>query len=320
MPSVPITTWESIADRKWHGLLLGNGGSIALHQPFNYESLHADAVTAGRLPTTQSLFAALQGGTTDFEFVLLALSHAGTVGQVLGTATSKVDAAYQEVRSALIEAVQAVHCDHATVRQDLVRIADFAKRFDTIVSYNYDLTLYWAMLEGKERHGNWFKDGFVVDGNHFDTNWPRLREPYGATGATLVFFGHGSLMLGKDLAGTETKLLTGTSENLLSAITEQWASGGYRPLFVSEGTAEEKLRAIRRSHYLSVVYDDVLADFADRSLIVYGLSFGPRDTHLVDALAKAPPARLAVSVHDPTGPDGQSFCYRVLQSSDAIAG
>ena len=310
MTRIPIAPWTTISNRRWRALLVGNGGSIALHRHFNYTSLHADAVAAGRLPTTRSLFTALQGGT-DFEFVLLALAHATTVGQVLGTATQTAEAAYQEVRSALIDTVKAIHCDHSAVQPGLVKIADYARSFDTIVTFNYDLTLYWTMLVGNDQYGRWFKDGFV-NGSLFDANWRRLRSPHGAAGTTLVFFGHGSLILGKDLAGVERKLVAGNSPDLLSAITSQWRNGGHQPLFVSEGTTEEKLRAIRRSHYLSTVYDDVLTDFGDKNVVVYGLSFGSNDTHLLNALAKAPPAALAISVHNPTGPGAQPFCHHVL--------
>jgi len=291
---------------------VGNGGSVALHPGFSYKSLHDEAVKAGRLPTSQGLFTALQGGTTNFEYVLLALSHATTVGHVLRAPALQAQAAYDEVRTGLIDTVNQVHCAHGQVQQDLVKVAAFAKQFPTVVTLNYDLTLYWAMLDGNDLHGRWFKDGFV-NGSAFDPGWERLRAPYGtATGATLVFFGHGSLILGTDLIGSETKVVTGSSIDLLNAIATHWKSGGLAPLFVSEGTASEKLAAIRRSRYLSTVYDHVLTDFKDKNVVAYGLSFATNDQHVLDAIAKEPPARLAVSVYDAAGPNAQAFCHHVL--------
>lgn len=47
---------------------------------------------------------------------------------------------------ASIEAVHGVQPVHADVAADLQRVGVFASAFPTIVSLNYDLTLYWAML------------------------------------------------------------------------------------------------------------------------------------------------------------------------------
>ena len=64
MAIVPISTWATLGASAgpWQGLLVGNGGSIALHQGFSYGSLFSAAAAANRLPTTQPLFAALLGG------------------------------------------------------------------------------------------------------------------------------------------------------------------------------------------------------------------------------------------------------------------
>ena len=310
---IHIRTWAEVsAGTKWHGLLVGNGGSIALHPAFDYASLHAAAVHAGRLPKTQNLFAALPGGTTNFESVMLALSHATTVGLVLGTPTAPATDAYDEVRRALIETIETVHCTHAEVQDDLAKIAFFSKQFETVVTFNYDLTLYWAMLEANDLHGQWFKDGFVDERAFKHVGWQTLRRPYGTEGTTLVFFAHGSLILGRDPSGRESKVVTGSSPNLFCAIAANWKNGGVTPLFVSEGTAAEKRAAIRRSRYLSVVYDDVLTDFEGRNVVVYGLSFAANDVHLLEALAKAPPAQLAVSVHCAQEGSAQVFCHQVL--------
>lgn len=314
--TISINSWASVLQTapKWEGLLVGNGGSIALHPRFSYPSLLVAAIGAGHLPTTQPLFQTLQGGTTNFEYVLLALSHAIEVGKALQTPTAPAQRAYTEVRQALIDTIDSVHCVHSVVQPDLVRVAAFAKSFETIVTFSYDLTLYWAMLEGNNRYGTWFKDGFV-NARTFDPNWQRLRTPHNATGATLVFFGHGSLILGTDMAGNETKLVTGSSPNLFSAIAAHWQYGGIAPLFISEGTSPEKLQAIRRSPYLSTVYDHVLADFGGKSVVVYGLSFDTNDEHLLMALAKAPPKEIAVSVYNPAGAGAQSFCHHVLSQT-----
>ena len=84
-------------------------------------------------------------------------------------------------------------------------MAEFMKRFETVLSLNYDLLVYWAMLKGNDEYGNWFKDGFIDEGR-FDNDYEVLREPLGAERATLVFYPHGNLILATDLIGDEVKL------------------------------------------------------------------------------------------------------------------
>lgn len=180
--------------------------------------------------------------------------------------------AYSEICTALIEAVHSVHPVHADVATDLQRTSAFASVFPTGVSLNYDLTLYWAMLLLNAAHGSWFKDAFH-DGGQTDLEY--LRRPYGqAAGATLVFYPHGSLAVARDYLGDETKLAVdaGAAGDLLDTITLRWSSGNYVPVFVSEGTSKQKIAAIRRSHYLTNVYEEVLPSLGE-SLVMYGWSF-----------------------------------------------
>lgn len=234
----------------------------------------------------------------------------------LGTPSADISAAYAEVRTALIEAVHNVHPVHADVAADLQRVGAFASVFPTVVSLNYDLTLYWAMLLFNSANGSWFKDAFH-DGE-FQTDWEYLRRPYGnAAGATLVFYPHGSLAVARDYLGDETKISVGAGAagDLLDTITRRWSSGNYVPVFVSEGTSKQKVAAIRRSQYLTNVYEEVLPSLGD-ILVVYGWSFDERDQHVLDAISANPPKRMAVSVF--TGqPDGdqQAFCHQVLKAA-----
>ncbi|KAF0810083.1 hypothetical protein A167_01114 [Alcanivorax sp. S71-1-4] len=308
MDRIDIVLWDALREPAWDTLLLGNGASIAIHREFAYPTLHSIADAKGLLPTTAPIFAKL--GTTDFEHVLLACWYADHVNVALGTPSAAISAAYSEVRTALIEAVHSVHPVHADVATDLQRAGAFASVFPTVFSLNYDLTLYWAMLLFNAANGSWFKDAFH-DGK-FQTDWEYLRRPYGhAAGATLVFYPHGSLAVARDYIGNETKLAVGAGAagDLLDTITRRWASGHYVPVFVSEGTSREKVAAIRRSRYLTNVYEEVLPALGE-SLVVYGWSFDERDQHVLDAIAKKPPKQMAVSVFtSQPEPDQQAFCH-----------
>ena len=310
MSRIDIDSWANISREGWSAILLGNGASIAIHKEFAYPTLHGVADAKGLLATTAPIFARL--GTTDFEHVLLACWYAEHVNLALGTPSADITAAYAEVRTALIEAVHSVHPVHADVAADLQRVGAFASAFPTVVSLNYDLTLYWAMLLFNAANGSWFKDAFHH--GEFQTDWGYLRRPLPpATGATLVFYPHGSLSVARDYIGDETKIAVAAGD-LLDTITRRWSSGHYVPVFVSEGTSKEKVAAIRRSHYLTNVYEEVLPSL-EESLVVYGWSFDERDQHVLDAIAANSPKRMAVSVF--TGqPDGdqQAFCHQVLKA------
>jgi hypothetical protein len=314
MDRIEIDTWANISQEGWSAILLGNGASIAIHEEFAYPTLHSVADAKGLLATTAPIFATL--GTTDFEHVLLACWYAEHVNAALGTPSADISAAYTEVRAALIEAVHSVHPVHANVAADLQRVGTFASSFPTVVSLNYDLTLYWAMLLFNATNGSWFKDAFHH--GEFQTDWGYLRSPLPpAAGATLVFYPHGSLSVARDYIGDETKIAVGAgaARDLLEAITRRWSSGRYVPVFVSEGTSKQKVAAIRRSHYLTNVYEDVLPTLGE-NLVVYGWSFDERDQHVLDAISANPPERMAVSVF--TGqPDGdqQAFCHQVLKAA-----
>lgn len=290
---------------------MGNGASIAINKKFAYETLYRVAEEKRFLGASAPIFEKLK--TKDFEHVLLACWYANHVNEALGTPSNNISDAYKEVRKALINAVHSVHPEYADVQSELERVGGFASGFNTVVSLNYDITFYWAMMLFNDGKGNWFKDAFIK--GKFDTDWERLRKPYNTDDATLVFYPHGSLLVARDYLGQEKKIVD-RNDDLLKTITEQWSSEKYVPVFVSEGTGEEKLASIYRSHYLTNVYEQVLPKLGE-NLVVYGWNFGDRDKHVLDAIfkSKKQPKQMAVSVF--TGQseeDQQAFCNRVLQA------
>lgn len=317
MPDIRISQWDDLVRHGWDSLLLGNGASISIHGGFHYDSLFDVASNLGLLRTTLPIFNRL--GATDFEHVLSSCWYAEQVNLALGAPSGEITQAYAEVRRALIESVHAVHPIHADVSDALFSAANFACRFRTVVTLNYDVTLYWATLLFNARYGNWFKDAFVLAGGTFELEWGYLRQPHGgAQEATLVFYPHGSLPISRTALGSEFKLSANETgeRNLLQTISNFWNPGGVSPVFVSEGRSIDKLAAIRRSSYLSHVYDCVLPALGP-GLVTYGWGFDERDAHILAAIgnqrAGHPLQRLAVSVY--TGESAarqQAFCHRVL--------
>lgn len=287
-----IEDWSTIADDFSEGLVLGNGASIALDKRFAYQSLLEEAKNRQFIKQdVQSIFDHLH--TKDFEYVLRMLRYTSRINRALKIEDAKTQKAYQILRTALLRTVHYVHPDHAEISNHLPQIAKFMKRFETVVSLNYDLLVYWTMLCGNNIHKNQFKDCFI-DGE-FDSNWERYRKPYGNTAhSTLVFYPHGNLALATDLNGRETKL-TASSSDLLKTVTSEWESKEYTPLFVSEGTSKQKVATINRSYYLKTVHDLVLPKLGKR-VAIFGWSLRGNDNHILGAICRGNLKDVAVSV------------------------
>ena len=130
-----IYQWRDIEEGFTHGLLLGNGASVAVDAGFSYGSLFDEAARLGHLtPQVLNVFDRL--GVNDFEFVLRRLWQAKIVNQALEIEPGRVEEAYQEVRSSLISTIRDVHVSYEEATPHLGLIYRFMQRFETVVSLN----------------------------------------------------------------------------------------------------------------------------------------------------------------------------------------
>lgn len=305
-------------------LLLGNGASMAIDPRFSYDSLLETAKDNGLITSNiQKVFEYFR--TRDFELVLNLIWRAYLVNQALGMASSEAEEAYLSIRTALVEAIRTIHPEYESVEGYLEPIYEFMKRFKKVISLNYDLIVYWAMLKGNEDEGGtWFKDCFINEVTEswpnpglvrrvFEKDWTFLATPHGAKGATLVFYPHGNLVLATDLAGGVVKVTREQEyERLLDRIVETWESQEMIPLFVSEGSSSQKERAISRSDYLDAVYNSVLPS-AGSTIVTYGWSMQDKDDHILRKICRWNTKRIVVSVHKGVKPIAEvnDFCADV---------
>lgn len=268
--------WDELEDRYDRGILIGNGASRAVWDGFSYNSLF----TAANLRTSDhDLFSAF--GTTNFERVLDHLRTGEVVCANAGHRTTRIGLQYQRIRRALVDAVadihvQWVHVDHPV----LVRIRNALRRYDIVFSTNYDLLAYWAIMTRESGAG--FVDYFWGTNQSFD-----LADASARSGPTPILYLHGGIHLVRAPNGAARKRVAG-HENLLDA----FGTANDVPLFVSEGTSEDKMRSIRRSDYLSFAYEVFTEEVDD--LVVFGHRLGTGDAHIRNALRRA--RRLAISV------------------------
>lgn len=305
-----VVPWKCIAPNYHRGtILLGNGASIAVSPSFGYGSLLDHAQQAGLLADdVQQLFRFF--GTSDFELILRLVWQASNVNRSLQIADNLTHQAYLNVRECLIRAVRGVHPAYDLVRGQLPSMYQFLKGFDTVLSLNYDLLVYWTMTYGLNvQDGHSFKDCFVGNGM-FDDAWWRFRDLYREQTNTLVFYPHGSLALCRNVVEQEFKIHN-AGEGLLEAILEEWRSERVVPLFVSEGTMPQKVSSIQNSYYLSTVYREVLTS-QRITLTLFGWGLGEHDRHLLRRMRGTGITRVAVSVFH----GNQVYCnyaYQVIQ-------
>jgi hypothetical protein len=305
--SYDIHNWQDIKKEYGGTILLGNGGSIAVDSKFSYGSLKQHATDNGLLTDdVQAVFDFFH--TDDFELILRIVWQATNVNKSLTIDDEKTEKAYIHVRDCLIGAVRDIHSEHGVVSDQIPAIYEFLKEFETVVSLNYDLIVYWTMMYGldvDDKHA--FKDCFI--GSEFDDDWQRFRDRiWEQETCSLVFYPHGSLIFARDKIENERKI-SSDGMSLLEGILSKWEKGSYVPLFVSEGTSEQKIKSIHSSYYLNTVYREVLSSLSS-DLVLYGWGLGEHDLHIIKRIAKSGIKNVAVSVFG----NDQAYCNRVHQT------
>lgn len=306
-----IQDWEEIKTKYERGtILLGNGSSIAIHSQFNYSSLlelarQKDLITC----EIEDIFKSLK--TEDFELILRRILQAYHINKALNISEQKTEHAYNLIKNCLIESVKNTHPDFSNIKDSILKISEFLKMFDTVLSLNYDLIIYWSIMVANGNYPNLFKDCFL--NGEFKDDMKMFREPYRENKtSTLVFYPHGHLALGTGLDSSEFKISSNDENYLINNIVKYWNEFKISPLFVSEGTDKDKINSIQRSHYLSTVYNKVIPSLKS-SLIIYGFGFGEQDKHILDAFQKNTFNNIAVSVYNGIE-NKEDYCINATKS------
>ncbi len=271
--------WDNIKSRhEWEGLLVGNGASLAVWEGFRYESLYKKALQDIDHPLSSAdlkIFRSMN--IHDFERILAALWTAKVICNTLeqDVQVRMIRKRYRGIQRALIEAVHAVHVPWNLSDEVLKQIQSALLLHESVYSTNYDLLLYWAiMAEGSPSRKDYFWSGsdlsFDITNTELDFNEPRR-----------ILYLHGALHLVKLPYGSGTRKLRASEGDLLSQFGRN-LDAGETPLFVTEGTAQEKLAAIRSSDYLSFAYEQFTNHEGD--LVIFGHSLGESDQHLIDIM------------------------------------
>ncbi len=283
-----LVGWKEVADAaEWQGLLLGNGLSVNVWPNFVYDSLFDHAQDGGGLTVEDR---ALFQGTPNFERVLADLNVAIRTCDVVGIDTSRLYARYRSIQLALGHAIREVHLQRSQVPDaTLEAIRGVLEKFEWVFTTSYDLLVYWAM--GYGGHFEPFVDCFRWGGRcEFD---PHRADVF--VGQIPVYFLHGALHLVVGGSGITWKLRNTQIRTLLDQFGQPIEGDPQaRALLVTEGSSQDKLRAIDGNDYLAHALDRLRE--CELPMIVFGSSLSEQDRHLADALNEHPERPIAVSM------------------------
>jgi len=288
--------WASVRDRR-HYLLLGNGFSIALKPDiFTYRSLfgNADFSAAPKVPL---LFEAL--GTTDFEVVIKHLLDSARILEVYRPGRSafpdrlRADAA--TIKSVLVDAIAKGHPDrpYDITPEQYAACRSFLDRFGHIYTLNYDVLLYWTMMQSEvdclDLRGD---DGFRHPENADEpyVSWQEANSP-------TVHYLHGALHLFD--AGSEIIKYTWSKTDvpIVEQIRQALDEERY-PLFVAEGDSASKQEKILHNAYLHKAFRSFqsICDQGNGALVIFGHSLASNDLHILREIAKGKIPEVLISV------------------------
>ena len=294
--------------------MLGNGFSIAFKRDiFTYTALFDQAKKAGKMSKRiGGVFQALK--TSDFETAIRVLRDSAAVIPAYvsdRTAAEKTAKLLREDADAVRELLaQTVSDSHPEGPSDVTEVQykscrQFLANFDGhIYTLNYDLLLYWTVMQDVEPkiHSD---DGFRTpdEGEEDYVTWDIEK-----TSGQNVFYLHGALHIYD--AGHELQKYTWihTGIRLIEQIRAALSEERF-PLIVSEGRSDEKLTKIMHSNYLSRGYRSFAA--IGGSLFIYGHSLVENDEHILRLIPKNKIKTLFVGIYgDPRTPANKRMIAR----------
>ena len=275
---------------------LGNGFSIACRPDiFTYGALFDGADFSNLSPGAISLFERLN--TTDFEQVIQALRSSAAIVDAYPpgdtTAAENMLSDAELLKETLVTAVAGSHPKLLSEIPDESYKAcrQFLSNFDKVYTLNYDLLTYWAIMQQALQPEIRFSDGFSTpeDGAAPYVVW-ELDNNHNQN----FFYLHGALHFYD--AGAELQKYTwvNTGKKLTDQIRGALAEDKF-PVFVTEGSSEEKLTRIKHNAYLTRAYRSFSG--IGGSLFVYGHSLAKNDEHFLRLIERGTIGQVFVGLY-----------------------
>jgi len=295
-----ISIYEAINDTEEgsRNLLLGNGFSIALTDGcFSYENLFTKGKE--KFPINETLQKKFET-TYDFEEVMRELENGDLI----------------LINEFFLNALREVHpVSKRNIQNHYSSCLNLLGLFHNIFTTNYDLLLYWILMENKESsltrmmqnsHGNSLlpcDDGFTRCSDKLI--W---KQNY-ANRVQNVFYLHGSMFIAH-LNASYIKFKCTDTESILKQI-EKYLKLKHYPLIVLEGSFEDKVNKISKHQYLSFCHN-ALKNLSS-SLFLIGFSLNRRtDRHIIDSIIASKINKIYIGYYN--------FCEMQISIQESFSG
>ena len=278
--AINILQWQDIqADFTGSDLYLGNGFSIKISNMLNYGRLF-DRFLDHRTAADRQIFESF--GTTNFEFILERLTNAIAVNNIFNQPIQQITDSVTVLRNGLVEAINENHprfhdLNDATFQNLSVAL----DQFHDIYTTNYDTFLYRIILKTLDRHGADHNVVYYQDYFRRRQGVLTFLDTENDPNAKNIYFLHGALFIFQTLEGHSKIRRGGQNTELIDLISARINAQEF-PLFVSEGTSQDKANKINRSAYLSFCRTNFR--HARRRMVIYGSSLSPQDAHFISDL------------------------------------
>jgi len=293
-------------------LLLGNGFSIACRGDiFSYNALFDQADFSKLTATAKKAFEMLK--TRDFEVVMETLRKCSILmslypvknDQIIGLMERDADG----LRDLLASTIAKNHPDRPTdISLDAYRacrrfLANFSN--GQIYTLNYDLLLYWAIMQDELEPSLKADDGFRASEEEPDeyVTWDVEN-----TNPQSIHYLHGALHLYDAGIRLQKYTWSKTGIALIDQIRDALGKNMF-PLIVAEGNSNDKLRKIYHSGYLTRSYRSFSQ--IGGALFLYGHSMAENDEHILGLIEKGKVDQLFVGIYgDPGSEENQIIIKR----------
>lgn len=291
--NIGIRQWNIISPRyKNSDLFLGNGFSINLSDKFSYLSLF-DTFIGKTVEPFKSLFK--QFDTTNFELILSYLTHSLKVNKILGLQTDLVEQAIESLKNGLIGSIKEIHPRVEEIDWDVIdAFTNELKSYGNIYTTNYDLYLYHIIMKSidesrMDKSYIAYQDYFWGDAK---TGYKQFM-PYQEYTYKHIYYLHGALFIFNHGIRDLKIKRSGADDELIEIIAAEIQQGHF-PLFITEGTAQDKMDSIYRSNYLYFCLQKFSK--SNTPLLIFGNSLSDFDAHIVKALNDSP-RELIISIY-----------------------
>lgn len=277
-------------------LLFGNGFSIHFNQQFRYNNLYEHCKDSFEAED-QQMFSKFE--TQNFETVLRALHTTMLTNRIFNIKDENIDTSYERIKQSLIDAVREVHPQYEELshqKEQQLRLAfNIFKKF--IFTTNYDLLPYWALLSILNKRSRKVSDGFGYDSDSELIMFDKGAGVRPSDNPLELYYLHGALHFYMK-NGEIVKITRGgnTHTRLLDIITDTYEEGNF-PLYVSEGTWQQKLQKIENNKYLMRCYRNFKS--MTGGLTIYGQSLDRQcDLHIIEAIKESAITDIAFGIYD----------------------